>query len=110
MPSDLPNAPENSMPAESHLDSAGCCPSAEFWKQQYRNILEDNIFQTELATEMYLKVYDIRLKVSVGDVYGAFLALTELAKSQDYQAIPELIPGKQKGTEVRGITNPHINH
>ena len=110
MPSDLPNVPENTIPAESHLDSAGCCASAEFWKQYSRNILEDNQFQTELANDMYFKVYDIRLKVSIGDMYGALLALTELAKTQGYQSVPELITGKQKGTEVRGITNPHINH
>jgi len=121
MPSDLPNVPENAMPAESHLDSAGCCPSAEFWKDHFeqreafwikhnQNMNEELEAESELNDRLYLKTKEIESMYKLGDIYGAFIKLMEISKEREYPPVQNLTPGKQKGTEVRGITNPHINH
>ncbi len=121
MPSDLPNAPGHSMPAESHLDSAGCCASAEYWKdysekreafwiKHNQNMNEELDAESELNDRLYLKTKEIESMYKLGDIYGAFIKLMEISREREYPPVQNLTLGKPKGTQVRGITNPHINN
>ena len=115
MPSDLPNVPENAMPAESHLDSAGCCPSAEFWKDHFeqreafwikhnQNMNEELDAESKLNDRLYLKMKEIESMYTLGDIYGAFIKLMEIFKEREYPSIPQIRPSKTRGTIVSGIT------
>ena len=115
MPSDLPNAPENSMPAESHLDSAGCCASAEYWKdfsekreafwiKHNQHMNEELEFESELNDRLYIKMKEIESMYKLGDVYGALLKLMEISRERGYPSIPQIRPSKTRGTIVSGIT------
>ena len=115
MPSDLPNVPENAMPAESHLDSAGCCASAEYWKnfsekreafwiKHNQNMNEELEFESELNDRLYLKMKEIESMYKLGDIYGAFIKLMEISREREYPSIPQIRPSKTRGTIVSGIT------
>ena len=115
MPSDLPNAPGHSMPAESHLDSAGCCASAEYWKdysekreafwiEHNQNMNEELDAESELNDRLYLKMKEIESMYKLGDIYGAFIKLMEISRERGYPSIPQIRPSKTRGTIVSGIT------
>ena len=103
------------MPAESHLDSAGCCASAEYWKnfsekreafwiKHNQNMNEELDAESKLNDRLYLKTKEIESMYKLGDIYGAFIKLMEISREREYPSIPQIRPSKTRGTIVSGIT------
>jgi hypothetical protein len=66
--------------------------------------------ESELNDRLYLKMKEIESMYTLGDIYGAIIKLMEISREREYPPVQNLTLGKPKGTQVRGITNPHINN